>query len=121
MGWDAHSTPFKLTANHKLQIINPKHRRSFKNASNYVKRKEKIVDWLLEYGGLDCSDCAEMLQKATGMDCWGENLSWQRVKSYAKKANWDFCYPKTEAWAYWSARKFLETCAKLNLPIRFIW
>jgi len=43
------------------------------------------------------------------------------LKKLNQKANWDFKYKKEDAWAYLSARKFLELCAKHNLSIRFSW
>jgi hypothetical protein len=125
MGWDAFATKNKLVikenGKHDYRIINPEHRRLFKNASNYVKRKAKVVDWLLEHGGLDCSICGEMFQEATGRDHYGPNCTKKEVQKLNRYANWDFEYSEKDAWAYWSARKFLETCAKCNLSIRFSW
>lgn len=60
-----------------------------------------------------------MLQLATKRDCW-TYMEWD-AEQVLKKANWDFGYEEKDAWAYWSARKFLETCARLKLTIRFSW
>jgi len=71
-------------------------------------------------GGLDCSECARMLEKATKMNAWDEN-GWdvEKVKTLHSSADWKFNYHKDKAWAYWSAKKFLEICAENNLSIEF--
>lgn len=120
MGWDAHSSAKKDWAVNKLK--DPDINRLFKNAEAYVIRKSGRVDWYLRMGGLDCSACADMIEKATGRspyvkNGWGKDL----VKAINKTANWDFKYEPDEAWAYWSAKKFLEICAKANLSISFSW
>lgn len=124
MGWDSNSSAkFRLITepSHRLELINPEYRDAFKKASDYVKRKAATVDWLLEFGGLDCSACAEMLEEATGESCWGPKWNREKVQKLNSNANWDFDYDPTLSWAYWSARKYLETCAKLNLIIKFSW
>ena len=119
MGWDAFSSV------KTLDDCKPKHpepRRLFRNAHLYVKRKAGSVDGYLEYGSLDCSDCRRMLEEATGESCYDENgWSKEKVRDLQKSANWNFEYDPEDAWAYWSARKFLEVCAKLNLSIEFSW
>jgi hypothetical protein len=120
MGWDAHSSAKKDWENNKLK--DPTTDKLFKNAELYVKRKSGTVDGYLRMAGLDCSACAEMLEKATGKSAWSEN-DWNKdfVKRMNEKANWDFDFSQEDSWAYWSARKFLQTCAKANLSISFSW
>lgn len=120
MGWDAHSTAKADWEHHKL--TDPTIDKMFKNAEMYVRRKAGTVDANLRMAGLDCSNCAHMIEKATGRTAW-DYKKWPKklVKEISKNANWDFEYEKDEAWAYWSAKKFLETCAKAGLSISFSW
>lgn len=120
MGWDAQSAAKVDWGAKKLQ--DPTLAKMFIEAHKYVRRKTGSVDGDLMLGGLDCSACADMLVEATGVDVYSEN-PWSRafVKTTNEKADWDFEYDKSSAWAYWSARKFLETCAKANLSIRFTY
>ena len=119
MGWDAHSSAEKNWQKRKL--ADSKINRMFKNAEAYVKKKASSVDWYLHLAGLDCSSCAKMLEQATGESCWEDGWSEEKVKELAAKANWNFEFEKEKDWAYWSAKKFLETCAKANLSITFSW
>ena len=122
MGWDAYSSVKKDYTGKTPKIVNPVHAKAFKNAFAYVKRKAGSVDGYLDGGALDCSACAFMLEKATGRTAWFiKGWDKKQVKKIAKKANWDFKYHKDKAWAYWSAKKFLETCAKQDLAIQFSW
>ena len=120
MGWDAHSTAKKDWEKKKLK--DPTTDKLFKNAEAYVKRKAGSVDGYLRMAGLDCSSCAEMLERATGRSVWDER-DWNKdfVVKVNEKANWDFEYEQEQAWAYWSAKKFLESCAKAGLSIYFSW
>lgn len=120
MGWDAYSPAGRDYKKNKLK--DPAIDKLFKNAESYVKRKTGSVDGLLRMAGLDCSDCAEMLDKATGRSVTDDN-NWSKnfVKKMNACANWDFEYEQEQAWAYWSARKFLETCAKAGISISFKW
>ncbi len=120
MGWDAFAEPVKNDWNKDGKITDIRKRRVFKKASNEVAKKADTVDWLLEKGGLDVSTCGQMLEKATGQGVYDENgWSKDKVKELNKSACWDFQVDKEDAWAYWSARYFLEACAKLGLRIRF--
>lgn len=105
MGWDAYTEGSKD---------------GFKEASNFVKEKTGSVDGMLEDGGLDCMDCGLFLQEATGESVfkpegWPKNL----VKELNANTKWDEIEDKEPLWAFWSARKFLETCAELELDIKF--
>lgn len=120
MGWDAYSSVgFDWS---KGEFTNKEHEAAFKNASDHVIKHAGTVDALLDCGSLDCSNCARMLQEATGKSCWDEK-GWDetKVKILNKTAQWNFKIYPEDAWAYWSARKFLEVCSELNLSIRFSW
>lgn len=121
MGWDAFSSA--KPDFEKRCVKGVKVDRLFKNAETYVRRKSGgYVDGYLRMGALDCSDCGRMLEKATGKSVCNENESrWSVavVKEINKNANWDFDYSSEETLYYWSARKFLEVCAKAGLAIRF--
>ncbi len=118
MGWDAASSANIDWENDKLEDENLDH--LFKLAAKYVKEKTGTVDGYLELGGLDVSNCAYMLEKATGKNCWNEKgWSVEEVKQLQESANWNFEYDEEEAWSYWSAKKFLEVCAEASLSISF--
>lgn len=120
MGWDAFSSAEKDWDNRKLK--DPIMDKSFAAADRFVAYKTGSADMLLRMAGLDCSPCATMLEKATGLDAWDEK-GWdvETVKEANKNADWDFDYTEEFAWAYWSAKKFLECCAENNLSITFSW
>lgn len=126
MGWDAFSSTKKTFGypekgnQYTFVFHNEKHRDAFRKARRQVVRLAGQVDGYLSQGALDCGICATMLEKATGEKCRNAvDANWdrKRVKELAKKANWDFKYSKSDAWAYWSAKIFLETCAELRLSI----
>ena len=75
MGWDAYALDIKG------------HEDKFKRAAARVAKKCGVVDWLLEKGGLDCSDCAYALQAATGANAWDED-GWnaEKVKRLTRNA-----------------------------------
>lgn len=126
MGWDAFSSIEKHwgcpeKGNQFIWVFSDKeHRDAFRKASRKVVGLAGQVDGYLSKGALDCGDCAEMLERATGEKCrhvTDANWSKKKVQSLAKGADWDFeCKPKN-MWAYWSAKLFLETCAELRLSI----
>lgn len=123
MGWDAYAKPVDNDWKKDGRIVNRRQRRVFKEASKEVYEKAGTVDWLLDKGGLDVSTCGEMLAQATGQSVYDEN-GWnkKRVKELSRTADWSFIdHPVDieDLWAYWSAKKFLEACAKLGLGIRF--
>lgn len=120
MGWDAYSSVNYLYDQRRIE--NAEHDAAFKSAAKEVTQLAGTVDGYLETGGLDCSACCKMLQEATGDDCYDEEgWSSERVKQLNERADWRIPYGKDDAWAYWSARKFLELCAQFNLSIRFSW
>ncbi len=119
MGWDAH-TNAKINWN-KRQLSNKEQRIAFKEAFDFVKLEAGQVDGYLDMAGLDCSACAKMLEKATGRDCWGNDWKSNEIQSILEKSNFYFEFSKEDAWAYWSAKKFIELCAKFKLTVTFSW
>lgn len=109
MGWDA---GFNTEAKDK--------RKQFKKTATEVKRIAGLVDGSLQFGGLDCSTCRLMLEQATAQNC-SEGTEWsaEQVQQIASAAVWEFVFQAEDAWAYWSARKFLETCAAIGGVIYF--
>lgn len=124
MGWDA----FSSYNNKSKSKQNLAAKKAFKEASEHVMKLTGTVDGYLGDGGLDCSDCRHMLEKAANLG--SKNLNWGLaygesgmspfcVKVVFGFSNWDFKFSKQDAWAYWSAREFLRICAENNLSIRF--
>lgn len=121
MGWDAHAIGVKIDYSKSLpQIIDPVQNRVFITVFNSVKKACGTVDGLLDQGGLDCTICGEMLERATGQDCDSEQV-WrkEKVRRLAEKADFSFSVKEDERWAKESARAFLYACAALNCSIRF--
>ena len=120
MGWDALSSALKSDPDTGLLKILPK----FNKASNEVKKQCGNVDFLLKYGGLDCSDCAEVLQSVTGKNCRDEN-GWNKdeVKLLAQSLEWPdiSTINEEDRWAVLSAKAFLEVCAENSYSISFSW
>lgn len=91
MGWDASAKiEIDWAAN---KIKDPVINKLFENAKRYVIRKAGCVDALLELGGLDCSACGKMLEKATNRSVYDEKgWSEEVVKTIKAEANWNFKY-----------------------------
>jgi len=119
MGWDAHTKIETEIVNNRLRIKNKAIRESFKKAYVEVKKIAGAVDGFLDFGDLDCSTCRDMLTKATGINGYEDGFTSDQVVELNKNANWNFKFPEEDAWAYWSARKWLEVCAELKLSIYF--
>lgn len=123
MGWDAHSVvKLALSKNLKARIVNKHLRKVFEDIAEEVKTMCGTVDGHLHLGGLDVSRCGEMLSYATGQSVYDER-GWPAdfVRNLNERANWEFPIDENDGWAYWSAKKFLETCAKEGLSITFSW
>lgn len=120
MGWDAHSSVIMDEVIH--QISDETYRKLFTKAAAEVRKITGSVDGFLSLGSLDCSDCCRMLEAATGESCYSDS-GWdiKKVKQLAANSDWGIPYSEDQAWAYWSARKFLEVCAEGNLSITFSW
>ncbi len=109
MGWDAFAN---TTKGHIKSTFRP--------AAKEVMGIAGSVDFGLERGWLDCSACAKALQDATGSSCYDrDGWSAEQVKRLAENAVWDV--EEHEAWALYSAKYFLEACAKINTGIHFSW
>lgn len=128
MGWDAFATQngetlFSFNEERgELEIADPVLCSIFAEVSKEVVTRTGAVDFLLRCGGLDCSACAHMLERATKCTAWdGDGWVAEQVQMLARTADWDFDYSANDAWAYWSARRFLETCARYKLGIKFSW
>lgn len=119
MGWDAFSSA-KYDFS-KERFDKKGHQKAFKDAMKFIQKKSGTADGGVQHGWLDCRICGEMLEKATGKSVWDDPWSIDEVIETNKCAQWDFKYNEGDSWAYWSARKFLETCAQLKLSIRFSW
>ncbi|SRR5260370_20370807 len=126
MGWDAYAfsteRPDALFEydyeRHRLYIPDQVYARAFRNAEIEVLMAAPSVDGLLVKGGLDCSDCAEVLEQLTGLDAWGDPLSIEAVQSLTIK---EYEPEIKDAWAYYSALWFLKTCQDQKLGIKFSW
>jgi len=124
MGWDAISS-LRLDWSDRpkrLVIVRVEARKLFEQAAMDIKKDAGSVDCLLSIGSLDVSDCGIMLERATSESMYNENgWSARFVKKLNKEADWDFKFDKKDLWAYLSAKRFLEICAKLGLRVRFSW
>ena len=92
----------------------------FKKAEHNVIMAAGYVDGGLREGYLSTHASARMLDEATGGKCYSE---WRGgdARAIADSANWDFDFDPEDKWAYWSARTFLDVCAKNNLTVSFSW
>ncbi len=122
MGWDAFAiTPKMITRKNAYWIKDKRVRAEFRRAFATVKAKGYAPDGFLDGGGLDCSTCREMLERATGGDCHGPDWTPDQVVAYYEAADWSFKIDQSEAWAYYSAAQFLAVCARYRLGIEFSW
>lgn len=128
MGWDAYAVTvdgkglfeydWKNTRGGGLYIKDNVYARAFRNASQDVFAKSGTVDGLLSAGGLDCSRCAEEMQKLTGIDAWGHSLSIEEVQELTVTP---YEPDEGEEWAYHSALEFIKVCQEQKLGIKFSW
>ena len=118
MGWDADSGAYDWS-NQKFERT--EYKEIFAEAVKYVIEECGSVDSHLEFGCLGCTRSRLMLERATGERCMHVGWHAEFVKDMNAAANWHFMVDdiKDDGWAYWSARKFLEACAQLNLCISF--
>ena len=94
MGWDAHAIVDK---NSDGIIKDPDIAKAFAEASEFVLSKTGTVDGYLKSGGLDVSNCGNMLEKATGTGVYNDQ-GWdaETAKVYFTMANWDFYSEKAD-------------------------
>lgn len=97
----------------KLVIENPDIDSLFNAAADLVIEKAGSYDGGLRLGGLDCSTSIRMLEKAVGLSLSHEH--YHIATQLQMMSNWDFEYSDEDAWAYWSARKFMECCCEFDL------
>ncbi len=92
---------------------------AFRSAIRCVLRKCEYHDIHVSsnFVVLDVSDTGRMITKA-GVNAWDAGKI-KRVRDL--KFDWDFPYTKEQAPYYWSARKFMEVCAKYDLTIKSSW
>jgi hypothetical protein len=114
MGWDCFAFGPKGG-----KITDPKIKAAFNSAGSEVCKKAEYCDIHVGRGyvALDCSDTGQMINRA-GVDAWNAG---HKFRVQALKFNWDFEFTKEEAPYYWSARLFMEVCAKYDLTIQFSW
>ena len=115
MGWEAQTKVYDFQTR---KYTNRKVSKAFRHLSAAIRLVTGAVDGELIYGGLGCSKSRQFLEKATDIICYIDWDSEDTVK-IAAKANWNFEHSPDEAWAYQSAKLFLETCAKLELAVTF--
>ena len=119
MGWDCHPTRNGRLLRHDRathHIYDQTLRAAIQQAAQDARRMAGDADMLIEYGALHLRECADMLHQATGLNPYTLE-GW--TPAQVQTANWDFNYLKTRRAAYWSARKFLETCAAHQLGVKF--
>lgn len=121
MGWDCHATRKGRLLRYEhatLRIHDSILDAAFRQAAKGAKRMGGDADMMLEFGALHLRECADMLRQATSLDPY-DVKGWS--PSEVQKASWKFNYLKSRRGAYWSARKFLETCAEHQLGVRFTY
>jgi len=119
MGWDCHATRKGRLLRYKPaphRIHDSILDAAFRQAAKDARRLGGAADVLLACGALHVIECADMLRQATGLDPY-DVKGW--LPGDVQQANWDFNYGKSQRAAYWSARKFLETCAEHQLGVKF--
>lgn len=115
MAWTAFAAAERLSVS-GFQLKHVEQLQAFKAAEDKVQKQADAADGGLAAGVLCCSTCGSMLQRALGKE-YPTNGGWtpDQLKASNNIANWNFKYSKEEAWAYWSARLWLKTCAELGL------
>lgn len=120
MGWDCHAT----RKGRLLRYEYDPHRihdaildAAFRQAAQEARRLGGEADVLLKLGALHLRECADMLRQATGLDPYLKGWSSGEVR----QVNWNCNYWKSRRAAYWSARRFLETCAEHQLGVKFTY
>lgn len=90
----------------------------FDAAAREVQRLAGCVDHMLFHGGLDCSWTREFIEEAIGREAVGI-FSPEEVRAFVASAKWrdPAGLDENALCMYWSARKFLETCAEHGLGV----
>lgn len=114
MAWDAFAS-IDINEDGTLR----KYAELFYHAQQAILNSYGTADNGLEKGGLECSLCRTMLERATGLSCKVEYWDAFTVKVAYNKANWYFHINMHHEWAWASARAFLEVCASCEIGIEF--
>jgi hypothetical protein len=115
MGWDADAL---RDGHYLMEGTDPDLFAVFEAAAREVQRLAVFVDQRLFRGGLDCKSTRIYLEEAIGREVEGI-FSPEEVRHFATHARWrdpTTLGPNDLAY-YWSARKFLETCAAHGLGV----
>lgn len=127
MGWDAYATKngeileLSQLGNEPgdgLILTNTNLRLAFWDAMKIVADRVGNVDGMLKLGGLDCSVCAQAIDRYGGFDPWTrDDLTPEQVRVVVR----DWKKPQWETWVSLSAYMFLKTCADNGLGVHFSW
>jgi hypothetical protein len=114
MGWDANALRDGRYINYAADAAELA--AAFEAAAREVQRLAGSVDHWLFHGGLDCSSTRYVIEQAIGREAIGI-FSPEDVREFVATAKWPDPVGLDEyaLSMYWSARKFLETCAELGL------
>lgn len=112
MGWDGYARPEP-----KGDALE-----AFRLAATSIKERCGSVDWLLERGALDCSDCAEWMEKLSGASAWAD-WSAAEMADFAASADRNAVHEEyqaeqKDAWARESALAFMRVCAQQRRGMR---
>jgi len=126
MGWDAFATRdgelIKVDWA-RDQIVDETLRIAFESAAESVKEKAEWVDGLLPLGGLDLSGCGEAINAMSDLEAWSDGATAEEIRELVFSDSWEYAVRPHHITLYewWSARKFLEVCARYGLGVRFNW
>ena len=116
MAWSAFSAAERISPS-GFGLIKLKDREAFKAAEEEVQNRAEAADGGLAVGVLTCETCGHMLKIALVGNYSTTDGGWtpDQLRAAYDIANWDFPHIQQDAWAYWSARLWLRTCAELGL------
>lgn len=101
MGWDGYAYPRPKGDDLFM----------FKASAELIKEMDGSVDWLLERGALDCSNCAAWMETLTGYSAYENWSREQMAERYASAATSPELYAEcTDEWARSSALEFMRLC-----------
>lgn len=103
-----------------LRLADPEQRLVFRDAADRVRHEAGIVDGGLKLATLDTSTSIQAVQAATGWDPYTtQRKTPAEIRDLLERGDpmWEAAEEKTEAYAAWSAKLFLEACAELDLSI----
>jgi hypothetical protein len=114
MGWDAHALRDGRYIRYAADVAELT--AAFEAAAQEVKRLAGSVDGWLSHGALDCAWPRVFIEEAIGREAVGI-FSPEEVRALVASARWrdPTGLDAIELSMYWSARKFLQTCAEHGL------